>query len=157
MRNSTGPKPKAEWFDREEFLEWRYIRWAQAVEAWGGILGASADLDADSGIIGEGGGTKVLRDVLLCDSCNEDITEAKFILLEEVKVYHASCASASGFPAFVWKKGHGPKANPAPEIAPAPAITPVVAPPLEEIAETEALVPEKPKPALRLIVTPQDP
>lgn len=76
---------------REEFIEVRYKNY----------LGTKAYLDeidperkfsylTDLDKIYDGE-TKPQKDIILCDSCNEDIDDPQFIFLESQNCYHAAC------------------------------------------------------------------
>jgi hypothetical protein len=50
------------------------------------------------------GGEKMLKDVILCDRCNEDIEQSHFVILESQYVYHTTCCQDDD-----WFKSHAKK------------------------------------------------
>lgn len=65
----------------ERFLEKKKMIQEQGLEK----LVHLTDLDKD---YGDG----KMRDIVICDCCNENVNDEKFLMLEDVKVYHMECA-----------------------------------------------------------------
>ena len=75
---------------RSEFIEERYKRFKKSMAEWdaaGGIPDWVYITDLDST---EPDGTKV-KDLVLCDSCNGNITDYSFLMFEKSLVYHKKC------------------------------------------------------------------
>ena len=76
---------------RSEFIEERYKRFKESMLMWekeaGGIPSWVYITDLDST---EPDGTKV-KDLVLCDSCNGNITDYSFLMFEKSLVYHKKC------------------------------------------------------------------
>lgn len=73
-----------ELIDRKQFIEARYKRFQQnkpMLEQSGAIF---TDLDRN---YGDG----LMKDVVICDRCNENILDHSFIMLERSRVYHLDC------------------------------------------------------------------
>lgn len=76
--------------DREDFVTERYKRFKKNREFWDQIdpnreTMTFTDLDRD---YGDG----LMKDIVLCDTCNENITDSQFLLFENSYCYHFDCA-----------------------------------------------------------------
>lgn len=92
--SSTGvnmPKLKFEWIDREMFCEERYLRYEMNVltkEALGDIGEKILLTNLDSY---DETFEAQLRFVVICDRCNDNIPDHKFVMLEGQNCYHPKC------------------------------------------------------------------
>lgn len=77
--------------NREKFVAERYRNFLEKKEALSILLRGNLVMLTDLDQVCEDIGGKKLKDVVICDSCNQDITEPSFIMLEGQKVYHYAC------------------------------------------------------------------
>lgn len=88
---------KTFWFlvERVDFVESRYRNFLKKKEIFGWPLpkwATMTDLDRDYGL------GKPMKDVVVCDACNEDILERFITMFEDRSVYHGACAKTySGY------------------------------------------------------------
>lgn len=81
--------------NRADFVKTRYERYQKSLELTKelGSLVYQTDLDH---VEPESG--KQLKDVVICDCCNEDITDETIVGFENSRIYHEACAATyNGF------------------------------------------------------------
>jgi len=105
-------KPIAVWLPRDAFLKLRYARFKKKKKILDEIdpdreWSYLTDMD-DPKLAVKG---KPLRDVLLCDRCNEDIEEDRFLMLEGQQAYHRACVQHEKW----FPKEPDPKPEPLPD------------------------------------------
>ena len=84
-------KNKIEWIERTEFVEYRYALYLRNKSYLDSIdpqrkYSHLTDLDKQSDF-----GISPLKDIVICDRCNENIAEKRFVRVEGHMVYHAAC------------------------------------------------------------------
>lgn len=85
-------KQEIKWVDRADFVKNRYENWLRKKQVFAETMPQGSYHMSDLDRIYEGE-TKPLKDIVVCDSCNEDILEPKFVMVEEQLVYHAKCTA----------------------------------------------------------------
>lgn len=83
------------WVPRQAFVETRFENWKKKKKfiAETGMEDHVVLSDLEKPVAPGG---KLLRDVVLCDGCNEDIEEEKFLMVEKQLCYHRQCALHRG-------------------------------------------------------------
>lgn len=83
-------KPEVKIFERQPFVEARYKNFL-AKKKWlkeNGLEAAYHMTDLDRTYKGF---TKPMKDVVICDRCQEDVQEHIFVMVENSFVYHRAC------------------------------------------------------------------
>lgn len=93
------------WVPRKQFVEARYENWIQKMVfvKTHGLENAIYMSDLNAVANDEG---KLLRDVVICDACNEDVLEESFLMVEKSFCYHKECALRRGYLPLVQREQH---------------------------------------------------